>query len=79
MEKQKYYLFEKNAHGGQNFHKWTFEELKAYFEPNTEIASENEIEAYKKILTLEDLTEFIEKFANNPDGEHIHDYYIEKV
>lgn len=33
MQKKRYYLLEKNEHGGHSSKLWTFEELKDYFEP----------------------------------------------
>lgn len=73
---KQYYLFEKNE--DNSFKKYTFDELKSYFEPNPEIASDGEKAAYANATDLEGLKDFIENFVNNSDGVHYNDYYIEE-
>lgn len=71
-----YYLFEKNENGGNSYKKYTLEELKKYFEP-VEDAGDEEVEAYNSISDIDGLNDFIERFVNDVDGIHYHDYSIE--
>lgn len=79
MENKKYYLFEKNAHGGNSYKQYTLQELKRFFEPDTSIASIETVGEFLSIHTIEDLEDYVENFVNNNDGIHYCDYYIEEV
>ena len=73
----RFYLFEKGVPGGYSYKSYSFEELKAYFEPNKSFVDEHLL--WKNILTLPELEEFIENHVNNNEGIHYHDYFIEKA
>lgn len=60
---RKYYLFEKNAHGGLDYKQYTLQDLNNYFDTD--------------FSDIEDLKDYIENNINNCDGCHYHDYYIE--
>lgn len=73
----KYYLFEKNVHGGNNYRQYSLEELKDFFKD--EEAPEDYNETWKRIENVEDFKRFVEEYVNNYQGMHYHDYYIEEV
>lgn len=74
---EEYYLFEKYASGGNSYKKYSFQELKTYFEDKE--ADEDEREAWENIEDIHDLEIFIDEYVNNNGGVHYHDYYIEEV
>ena len=76
MNGERYYLFEKNAHGGDSNKLWTFEELKNFFEPPEDF--EEERAEWEAIKAIDDLKDYIENHVNYCQGMHEHDYYIEK-
>lgn len=73
----KYYLFERNAHGGNSYKTYTLEELKGKFEPMRN--EDNDMKTmFDSINNIDSLRQYIEKFINNRNGIHYHDYYIEE-
>ena len=77
VEGKKCYLFEKNVDGGDNYRQYSFEELREFF--RDEEAPKDYEEAWEKTEDIEGLKKFIEKYVNNYQGIHYHDYYTEEV
>lgn len=72
-----YYLFEKNAHGGNNYTKYSLDDLKAMFEPGEEFEDTMQYKAWEWINSIEDMQEYIDEYINDNGGVHYHDYIIE--
>lgn len=71
-----YYFYEEGHFDGRL---WSFQEILKYLDPRQqEELTVDEKVAYLSISDIVDLEDYIDNYVNNIDGEHFHDYIIEK-
>ena len=75
----KYLLCEKGIEINYKKDVMTIKEIFEFFVPNDDL--QKEMEAWKKSYsegTIDSLRTYIEKYVNNNDGIHCHDYTVEE-